>query len=289
MPASRAPAALLFVAWSVAPTFATAAQPDLPGRVRAVFSARCAACHGPDLRKPKGKFGYITDLPRLAESPKLVVPAKPEESRLWELVENGEMPPEDARTGALSPSEKDVIRDWIAAGAPVADPSPAEAVPSSPPPSPAAGLPPAPFSRRLLGWLGKFHVTVIHFPIALLLTAAAVEAWCLLRRRREPWPPVRFYVLFGAAGAVVAAGLGWLLADASGFGIGSPQLLALHRWLGTGAAAWSVGVALLSEWDVYRRRRGWPFRLALWAGAALIGSAAHFGGILVHGEDFFAW
>jgi hypothetical protein len=30
------------------------------------------------------------------------------------------------------------------------------------------------------------------------------------------------------------------------------------------------------------------FRVALWAGAALLRSAAHFGGILVHGEDFFA-
>jgi hypothetical protein len=180
-----------------------------------------------------------------------------------------------------------VIRDWIAAGAPAAESSAAAAPPApAPPPEPP---PPPPFSTRLLRWLGKFHVSVVHFPIALLLTAAAAEAWCLLRRRREPWPPVRFCVLLGAAAAACAAALGWLLADVSGYGVGSPQVLALHRWLGTGAAAWSLGVVLLSEWDVRHGRRGWPFRVALWAGAALIGFAAHLGGSMVHGEDFFAW
>jgi hypothetical protein len=239
------------------------------------------------LPKPKGKFGYVTDLRRVADNPKLVVPSKPEESRLWQLVADDEMPPEDARTGALTPAEKEVIRAWIAAGAPAAAPSAAEAVP--PPPAPPPEPPPPPLLTRLLRWLGKFHVTVIHFPIALLLTAAAAEAWCLLRRRREPWAPVRFCAALGAAGAVCAAALGWLLADVGGYGLVSPQLLGLHRWIGTTAAAWSVGVVVLSEWDVYRGRRGWVFRAALWVGAALIGSAAHFGGGLVHGEDFFAW
>ena len=284
MPASRTPVGILLVAWAVAPGAATAAEAEahLAGRVRAVFVARCAACHGPDLPKPKGRFGYVTDLRRVADNPKLVVPSKPEESRLWELVEDGEMPPEESRVSALTAAEKGLIRDWIAAGAPVAGPPPAEAAP--PPPSP-----PLPFLTRLLRWLGKFHVTVIHFPIALLLTAAAGEFWCLLRCRREPWPPIRLAIFLGAAAAVVAAALGWLLADVAGYGVGSPQLLALHRWAGTGAAAWSVGVALLSEWDARRGRRGWACRVALWLGAALIGSAAHFGGGLVHGEDFLAW
>jgi Planctomycete cytochrome C len=281
---------ILLAAWIIAPGPAPAAdtEADLPSnRVRAVFVARCAACHGPDLRKPKGRFGYVTDLRRVADNPKLVVPSKPEESRLWELVESGEMPPEDARTGAPTLAEKEVIRDWIAAGAPVAEPSAAEAVPL--PPTQSQEPPPPSFLARLLRWLGKFHVIIIHFPIALLLAAAAAEGWCLLQRRREPWLPVRLCAALGAGGAMCAAVLGWLLADVGGYGVGSPQLLALHRWIGTGAAAWSVGVALLSEWDVHCGRRSWIFRGALWVGAALIGSAAHFGGSLVHGEDFFTW
>lgn len=287
MTTRRSLALFLLAASAVAPGVATAADPaaDLPGRVRAIFVARCAACHGPDLRKPKGKFGYVTDLRRVAENPKLVVPSKPEESRLWELVEGDEMPPEDAKSGALTPAEKETVRAWIAAGASAPDPSAADANPPPPAPSPA---PPPPLLTRLLHWLGRLHVVVIHFPIALLLSAALAEAGCLLLRRREPWAPVHAAVVLGAATAVCAAALGWLLADA-GYGIGSPQLLALHRWIGTTAAAWSVGVAGLSEWDARRGRRGWVFRVTLWLGAAMIGAAAHFGGALVHGEDFFTW
>ncbi len=285
MPTSRVPAALLLLAATITPGTAAAADPnaDLPDRVRAVFVARCAACHGHDRPRPKGKFGYVTDLQRLADNPKLVVPTKPEESHLWQLVESDKMPPEDARTGALTIAEKEVIRAWIAAGAPATAPSVAEAVPPAPAP------PPTPVFTRLLRWLGKFHVLVIHFPIALLLTAAGAEAVCLVRRRREPWAPLRPWVLLGAAGAVCAAALGWLLADVAGYGIGSPQLLALHRWLGTATAAWTVGVALLSERDVSRGRRSWTFRAALWLGAGLIAAAAHLGGSLVHGPDFFDW
>src|SRR5262249_29511912 len=64
--------------------------------VQAVFSARCATCHGPDVLKPRGGFGYVLDLRRLAGNPNLIVPSSPEQSELWLLVRNGEMPPPDA-------------------------------------------------------------------------------------------------------------------------------------------------------------------------------------------------
>jgi hypothetical protein len=50
-----------------------------------------------------------------------------------------------------------------------------------------------------------------------------------------------------------------------------------------------VVAALVSEIDTYRRRRSLLFRLVLFAAALLIGAAGHFGGSLVHGDDFFAW
>jgi hypothetical protein len=49
-----------------------------------VFSARCAACHGPDLAKPKGRFGYVLDLARVAGNPEMIVPGAPGESELLE-------------------------------------------------------------------------------------------------------------------------------------------------------------------------------------------------------------
>jgi len=270
---------VLLAAWALAPcTVAAAEEPgDLPGRVRAVFVARCASCHGPDVRKPKKGFGYVTDLQRLAGNPKLIVPSQPEKSKLWQMVESGKMPPEDARTGMLTPDEKDVIHDWIAA------------LPSDPVVTPTPDPPEPPLVTRVLRFLGKGHVVVVHFPIALLLAAAAGEMWSVVRGVRHPWLPVRYCVLLGAVSAVMAAVLGWLLADVAGYGAGSPQLLALHRWVGTTAAVWAFGLAVLSERDAYRGQRGWVFRVALVIGALLIGTAGHLGGTLVHGEDFFAW
>ena len=33
-----------------------------------------AGCHGPDLAKPKGRFGYVLDLRRIASNPEMVIP-----------------------------------------------------------------------------------------------------------------------------------------------------------------------------------------------------------------------
>src|SRR5580765_6336736 len=86
--------------------------------VRAVFAAKCTACHGPDLPKPKGRFGYVLDLARVAGNREMVVPFMPDESELWELVRRGEMPPEDSPSGPLTAQAKEAIHAWIKAGAP---------------------------------------------------------------------------------------------------------------------------------------------------------------------------
>ena len=145
-----------------------------------------------------------------------------------------------------------------------------------------------PFVKRVISLLGKLHVLVVHFPIGLLLAAAAAELWFVWRRNPNPASAVRFCVLLGTAGAVVAATLGWLHA-ANGYGASSPLVLALHRWAGTAIALWAVAVVVCSELDARRGKRSWGFRLLLLLGTLLIAVTGHLGGILVHGEDFFEW
>jgi mono/diheme cytochrome c family protein len=91
---------------------------NLADAVRGIFRAKCAGCHGPDLPRPRGRFGYVLDLKRLAADPEKIVPGRPAESELWALVEHDEMPPPDAPRGRLTPSEKETVRAWIEAGAP---------------------------------------------------------------------------------------------------------------------------------------------------------------------------
>ena len=86
--------------------------------VRIVFQAKCAGCHGPDLPKPQGRFGYVLDLRRLAADREKVIPGRPSESELWQMVEHDEMPPADSPHGPLPLAQKEAIRAWIADGAP---------------------------------------------------------------------------------------------------------------------------------------------------------------------------
>ena len=73
---------LMFAAFS---NHAALAQQEPQGRhpaeeARRVFAATCASCHGPDLAKPKGRFGYVLDLQRIASNPEIVIPGRPDES-----------------------------------------------------------------------------------------------------------------------------------------------------------------------------------------------------------------
>jgi uncharacterized membrane protein len=193
------------------------------------------------------------------------------------------MPPPDSPTGALTAREKEAIRAWIAGGAPAGDaPSAQVAAPREDEDGPA----PLSTALRALRWLGKFHLLVVHFPIALLMAAMAAELWAVWQRRRIPSPAVRFCLGLAAVSAVPAVALGWLFALG---GHGSSALLALHRWIGTAAGAWAVGIAVVSEVDARRGVRSWSTRVLLLIGVLLVSVAAHFGGLMVHGKDFYDW
>jgi mono/diheme cytochrome c family protein len=256
---------------------------DLGTEVRSVFTAKCTGCHGPDLPKPKGRFGYVLDLRRVAENPEMVIPGRPDESELWALVRHGDMPPANSPGGLLSAAEKETIRDWIAAGAPAAV---REAARTSGPVG--AGSRVESTTSRTFRWLGKFHLLLLHFPIALLLSAAVgevVETW---RGFRQPSPAVQFCLALAAVNVVPTVALGWLHA-AAGNGVATPQLLTAHRWLGTFTGVWVLGTALGARWDARRGVRSRGVRAALVVGILLVVVTAHLGGLMAHGRDFFDW
>jgi uncharacterized membrane protein len=199
------------------------------------------------------------------------------------LVRLGEMPPEESPTGPLSNVEKGVIHDWIEAGAPA---DPILSVAANPPESNPTSTPPSAM-KSMVRRVGPFHLVVVHFPIALLIAAAASEFRSIVQGSRTPTPVVRFCVLLGAVGALTAASLGWIHA-ANGHGAGAPQILMLHRWIGTTAAIWAVGTVFLSEWDERHGVRSLWFRASLFLGALLIAVEGHLGGVLVHGDDFLS-
>jgi uncharacterized membrane protein/mono/diheme cytochrome c family protein len=256
---------------------APAADPG--SAARAVFAARCGGCHGADLPRPRGRFGYVLDLRRVAGNPEMVIPGRPDESELWALVRHDDMPPPGSAGGPLTAAEKEAVRAWIAAGAPdatAAEPAEREPAPAAPP------------ADRTLRWVGKLHLLAVHFPIALVIAAGLAELLAAWRRERVPSAAGRYCLGLAAAAAVPTAALGWLHA-AAGNGASAPGLLFAHRWLGTAAAAWLVVTAIAAERDARRGVRTGRVRLLLAVGVLLTAAAAHLGGLLDHGAEFFEW
>jgi len=89
---------------------------------------------------------------------------------------------------------------------------------------------PTTFSGRLLRWLGGWHPAAVHFPIALLLTAAFLELMAIVRRKPIYAASNKLLLAIATLGAFVAAPLGWVNA-----GLPAPDdeaSLTLHRWIG---------------------------------------------------------
>ena len=121
-------------------------------------------------------------------------------------------------------------------------------------------------------FVGRLHPLVVHLPIGILLLAAVLEFWpggIAVRTRRLTWG-------LGAASALAAVGIGWVLAETGGYG---DEVFA-HRWLGVGVAVLAVVGFALSA------RGGLAAKLAAVTTAVVLGLAGHAGGNLTHGEDY---
>ena len=138
------------------------------------------------------------------------------------------------------------------------------------------------FGERLFIWLGKLHVAVIHFPIALIVAAFAAEAFGAIRNRPTWRSAARIMLVLGALGAVVAAALGWF---AGGFYLVDRNLvLTTHRYLGMTIAIVSVILAWAGVRKFHHERRN-DMAFALLLGLLTIGVLvqAFLGGTFMHG------
>ena len=260
---------------------ASSAPQVLAVHVRTIFQARCTECHGADLLRPKGKFGYVLDLARVAANPKMIVPGMPTQSELYETVFHDEMPPPKSKRPPLTPEEKDIVKSWIEAGAP-----------ANLPDENTRTAPPLTLDRRFLRDIGQFHPPSTHFPIALLIVALPAEfLWILVRK--DSWKATaRFCVMLGAVTAVITATLGWCDAPFSTYAGVSASVLRWHRWFGTATAVWAVLVAMLSESSNRREnphRLCCCFHLTLVIGAILVSIAGYLGASLIYGLNHFSW
>jgi len=142
--------------------------------------------------------------------------------------------------------------------------------------------PPPPVPRKepnaILDLLGRHHLVVLHFPIALLFAALLFEGiWWW---RQVTWASHGAFLLLhlGSFSAVVAAGLGWMFAAVGAY---DAALLDPHRWMGTAAAAASVVAVFLRGG---RRPPHALYPVSLFATVVCTVLAGHLGGAVTHGK-----
>ncbi len=107
---------------AVAPPTAQAADsPLFASKVRPILAARCYSCHGPAVQQNGLRLDSLAGVLQGSESGKIVVPGKPDSSRLVRRLQAQERPMMPYGGPALSTGEIAAIRQWIEAGAPGPD------------------------------------------------------------------------------------------------------------------------------------------------------------------------
>ena len=257
--------------------------------VSRVFQTICAQCHDPGGENPKAlkKWKNAADIQELIDR-EYVVPGKPDDSDLLMILELGDMPPKDSKVPPLKKEELEIVRAWIAGGAPV--PKRQETSDSA---DRASSSEPLGVLWRTVRWFGKLHPVLVHFPVAFLMGAVIAEIlgiWSLFGMKEHSQGIVRFCLTLGALGGVAATVTGWMNAE---FVLHSGSLgwiLLFHRWIGT-----AIVVVSVIAWIVLNRagnpvgRSRRTFRILLFTSGILVGGQGALGGMLVYGINHYAW
>lgn len=145
--------------------------------------------------------------------------------------------------------------------------------------------------NNIIEFLGRTHFVVLHFPIALITTAAIVEAVALLRLRflrhtstTDYRPSNTAAIMFGFAFAstIVAVTTGLIL------GFDETTAVDLHRILGivSGILILITSIALLIALKKATHKSAFIYLALLIASAGAVSFTGHLGGNLTHGEGF---
>ncbi len=125
--------------------------------------------------------------------------------------------------------------------------------------------------------LGRSHVVAVHFPIALLLLAGAIELPRLVLGKKDHSITAAICLALGLFFAVFSSISGWFHAKTF-----SPSaILTIHFYLGLATAA--VSCLALFALIVARVK---VYRAAVLVGALLVGLTGHYGGSLTHGPGY---
>ncbi len=139
-----------------------------------------------------------------------------------------------------------------------------------------------------LQFIGRFHIVIVHFPIALLLLTSLLEIFSFKNFDSKYRPAINIAVIIGGISAIFSAIFGYILAQNEEI---SGQTLDLHQWGGIATAVLS-SFALFFLWLILKKDQYSKiilYRYFLFASALGVVFTGHFGGSLTHGDDYFSF
>jgi len=139
---------------------------------------------------------------------------------------------------------------------------------------------------ELIHEFGELHPAFVHFPIALIVTAAVAEALYMARRSQWLGDAARFMMAAGAWAAVPAVAAGFAEASAETFAGGTARVFSVHWVCGVVTAvlaflAYGLGEGTRRSGQVWEQALCRIFLLLAAAGAMITG---FFGASLAHAQ-----
>jgi uncharacterized membrane protein len=136
--------------------------------------------------------------------------------------------------------------------------------------------------------IGRFHIVLVHFPIAILLLASLLEIISFKNFNSKYRPAIHLAVIIGGISAVFSAIFGYILAQNEEI---TGNTLDLHKWGGIATAALSlITLGLLRLiWQKQQNSKISIYRFSLFATSLAVIFTGHYGGSLTHGDDYFSF
>jgi len=132
--------------------------------------------------------------------------------------------------------------------------------------------------------LGRFHPLLVHFPIGLLVVALVFELFTIGGKRQGLRDGIYWMVNVGAATAIVAVLMGWLLRTYDDY---TGDLVTYHQYTGLATAILAVTTALLIRKVVNKKLPDFRlYRFILFITVITLTITGHLGANLTHGEDY---
>jgi uncharacterized membrane protein len=130
-------------------------------------------------------------------------------------------------------------------------------------------------------FIGRFHLLVIHFPIALMLLVPVLEIAGRTKRFGDLSASIDFILAVATLSAIVAASLGWCLARSGNY---SGRLITQHMWGGVFVAG-LCWLCWMLHGRVADRRFELSYACALVVAVGLVSWTGYRGGQLSQGEN----